>query len=180
MSGSTWLIAGSGLFLVGAAIGVPRVFMTTDAEERLRLLTERVVLWRVAQVLYSLGPVLTAIGVVEYGLALGAGVGLLLVSGGTAMVVGSLLWSYSCWLRGLDPVGWNQGKQPGWPFRSYVLLTLAGLAALGLALLLADSPTWLGWVVLAADLGYLILFVATDDIPPFVFYVLLILVGIAY
>lgn len=180
MSGSMWLIVGSVVFGVGAAIGIPRLFMTTDADERLRLLTDHAVLWRVAQVPYALGPVLAAIGVVEYGLALDTGVGVLLMSGGAAMVVGSLFWSYTCWLRGMDAVEWNQGHQPGWPFRAYVLLTLAGLAALGLAILLTDSPTWLGWVVLAADLGYLILFVTTKDIPPFVFYVLLILVAIVY
>lgn len=61
--------------------------------------------------------------------------------------------------------------------RSYVALTLGGLAALGIGLVMTD-PVWLGWVVvLAADVGYLILFL-TDDIPPFVFYVLLLLGGI--
>lgn len=178
MSGSVWLIVGSAVFLAGAAIGVPKVFMTADADERLRLLTENVMLWRVAQVLYSVGPLLASVGVVVFGWERSGGTRVLLVAAGAAMVFGSVLWAYSCWLRGVDPVDWAGGNQPWWPFRFYVLLTLGGLAALGIALLFTDSPTWLGWVVLAADLGYVVLFMVTDDIPPFVFYVLLMLVGI--
>jgi hypothetical protein len=43
--------------------------------------------------------------------------------------------------------------------------------------LVADLAVWVGWVVLSTDLGYLVLFVVIGDIPPFVFYVLLLLVG---
>jgi hypothetical protein len=67
---------------------------------------------------------------------------------------------------------------PGWPFRTYVVLTLAGLAGVGAALLIGTAPTWLGWAVLIADLGYVLLYLATDDLPPSVLYVLLLVVGI--
>ena len=44
----------------------------------------------------------------------------------------------------------------GWPFIAYVVLTITGLAALGIGLLAAGYPTWLGWVVIGADLAFLV------------------------
>jgi hypothetical protein len=181
MSGAAALmvIVGSVVFLVGAGFGVPSVFMTGDSEERVRLLTSHVTRWRVAQFFYAGGPVIASIGVGWVGFNTGGGAGAVEVAAGAALLIGAVAWSYSCLLRGRDPVRFAQGVQPGWPFRTYVILTLAGLAALGMALLVADTRTWVGWVVLAADLGYTILYVETDDVPPFVFYVLLIVAALA-
>ena len=151
--------------------------MTTDLEERLRLLAEHLGWWRVAQFSYALGPVIASVGAIVVGVAIGGAAGVLWIAAGAALLVGSLFWSWSCWLRGLDPVGWASGEQPGWPFRAYVLLTLGGVAALGIGVWAADLPGWLGWLVVVADAGYLAVFLATGDIPPFVFYVLLLVVG---
>ncbi len=43
---------------------------------------------------------------------------------------------------------------------------------------MADYPGWLGPLVVAADLGFLGLYAVTRDIPPFVFYLLLTVVGV--
>jgi hypothetical protein len=50
------LIVGSVVFGLGAAIGVPRIFIEADPQARLRRLTEHLGMWRVAQPLYGLGP----------------------------------------------------------------------------------------------------------------------------
>ena len=71
------------------------------------------------------------------------------------------------------------GNLPWWPFATYVLLTIGGLAPLGIGLLAGDYAAWLGWLVLAADVLFLGLYLAMRDIPPFVFYLLLLVVGIA-
>ena len=96
------LIVGSVVFLVGAAVGVPRVFTEPGPQARLRLLTDHRGMWHAAQPLYGLGPITAA-----------AGVG------------------------------------------------------------------WLGWLTLGADLIFLAGYLWLNDIPPFVFYLLLLLAGLA-
>lgn len=61
--GSSVVVAGSVVFLVGAAIGGPRVFTTVDLQERADLLAADVARWRSAQVLDAAGPLLAAAGV---------------------------------------------------------------------------------------------------------------------
>lgn len=172
-------IAGSAVFLFGAALGVPRVFMTRDREERVGLLTANATRWRVAQVPYGVGPLLAAAGIVSGATTFEGSARAAWMLAGVTMLVGATCWAYSCWLRAVDSVKFARGEQPGWPFRTYVVLTLAGLASLGAALLAIDAAAWLGWLVLLADLGYVILYVATNDIPPYLFYVLLLVVGAA-
>ena len=71
------------------------------------------------------------------------------------------------------------GELPGWPFSAYVWLTLAGLLTLGSGLLAGPWPRWLGWSVLAADAMFLVVYVRSRDIPPFVFYLVLAVAGLA-
>lgn len=177
--GATLVVVGSATFLVGAAFGVPTVFTTAGRDERVRLLTRHMRRWQAAQVFYGGGPVLAAAGVGLGGLATDGAAGVPWTVAGAATVVGALAWAYSCLLRATDPVAFARGEQPGLPFRVYVILTLAGLASLGVALLMGDTPSWLGWTVLVADLGYAVLYAVSGDLPPFVFYVLLLVVGIA-
>ncbi len=54
-----------------------------------------------------------------------------------------------------------------------------GLALLGAGLLAVDLPAWLGWLILGTDLVFLAAYLRLGDIPPFVFYVLLLVTGIA-
>lgn len=60
---TAWVLVGSAIFLVGAGIGVPRVFTEPTPAERLRMLEDGIVRWRVAQPLYAIGPVVAAVGV---------------------------------------------------------------------------------------------------------------------
>jgi hypothetical protein len=111
------LIGGSLVFLIGAAVGVPRVFTERDAEVRLALLTERVGSWRAAQPLYGLGPLIAA-----------AGVGLLAVdepggasrgafgAGCVALLAGAASWGWSLYLRGTRIADFARGSLPAWPF----------------------------------------------------------------
>jgi hypothetical protein len=165
------MVIGSVVFFVGASLGVPRVFMTADPAERRRLLDERPRAWRNAQPLYALGPVIAA-----------AGVGILgepvFVVAALLMLAGAAAWSYSCYRRGAAPAEFAAGTLPGWPFATYVLLTIAGLALTGGGLLGDEYPDWLGWVVLGATAVFLAGYLAIRDIPPFVFYLLLTGVGI--
>ena len=71
------------------------------------------------------------------------------------------------------------GELPGWPFAVYVWGTFAGLLLLGVGLVLGDWPAWSGWLTLVATALFMGLYVRLGDIPPFVFYVVLIVVGVA-
>jgi hypothetical protein len=49
---------------------------------------------------------------------------------------------------------------------------------LGAGLLAGGFPAWLGWLTLIADLIFLAGYLWFKDLPPFVFYLLLLLVGL--
>ena len=174
-----FLIAGSFIFGVGASLGVPRVFMTADPHARLSLLERHSTRWRIAQPVYALGPLFAAAGVGLVAADEGDTVAqVFCLTASATLVIGAGTWSYSCYLRGTRPEDFAVGNLPGWPFATYVVLTIAGLALFGGGLQAGDYSSWLGWSVVAADLAFLALYAATRDIPPFIFYLLLTFVGL--
>lgn len=173
------VLVGSAIFLVGAAIGVPRVFTEPDPAVRLRMLEERRTVWRAAQPPYAVGTVVAAVGVGPLAAADGPGRGWFGVSC-ALLLAGALCWSWSVSLRFRYVREFALGELPGWSFVAYVWLTLAGLAALGVGLLVADVPSWTGWLTLGATLAYLALWLRMRDLPPFLFYVLLPVVALGW
>jgi hypothetical protein len=174
------MIAGSVIFLVGAAVGVPGIFAEPDRETRLRMIEERLFLWRLAQPFYAIGPLVASAGV-GY-LAVGStdsGGALLFWLSFLLLMIGALCWSWSVYLRTTRYREFALGGLPVWPFAGYVLLTLGGLALLGAGLLVAAFPGWVGWLTIGADALFLMVFLRQKDIPPFVFYLLLTVVGAA-
>jgi hypothetical protein len=95
------------------------------------------------------------------------------------LAAGALSWGWSLYLRGTRVSDFALGARPSWPFATYALPTIAGIGLLALGLLIGDFRTWLGWVTLCADVVFLVGYLALKDIPPFVFYLLLTLVGLA-
>ena len=184
-------IVGSTIFNFGAGIGVPRIWTEPDPHARLRMLEERRTMWRIAQPFYGLGAIVAGVGAGYLAVDATGRTQSLLSVACVAMIVGALAWCWSLYLRGTRIEDFVFGRQPAWPFVTYVLLTIAGLALLGAGLLtgeFADArgggstqhfPTWLGWLVLVADLAFLGAYVGYKDIPPFVFYLLLLVAGIA-
>jgi hypothetical protein len=176
--GGILLIVGSAVFLIGAAVGVPRVFTERDPQVRLHMLTERLRAWQIAQPLYGAGALIAAVGVAFLAAAAEGGSRALLAAACAALAIGALAWGWSLYLRGTRVTDFALGTLPAWPFASYVLLTIGGLSLLALGLLADDFPTWLGWVTLGADAVFLAGYLSMRDIPPFVFYLLLTLVGL--
>ena len=172
------LIAGSLVFDIGAGVGVPRVHTQRDPQVRLQMLEDGLVAWRVAQPLYAVGPLITAVGVGVLATDAPAGWAqvLLAISCGL-LLAGALAWAWVAWLRTVDVRAFALGTLPAWPYVTYVYLTVAGLAALGAGLLAGDQPRWLGWFTLVGDLLLLGWYLRTKDLPPFTFYVLLTVVG---
>ena len=171
-------IAGSTIFIFGAGIGVPRIWTEPDPHARLRMLEQRRTMWRIAQPFYGLGAIIAGAGAGYLAVDATGRTQSLLSVACAAMIVGALAWCWSLYLRGTRIEDFVFGRQPAWPFLTYILLTIAGLALLGAVLLTGDFPTWLGWLVLVADLAFLGAYIGYRDIPPFVFYLVLLVVGI--
>jgi hypothetical protein len=177
--GGILLIVGSIVFLIGAAVGVPRVFTERDPQVRLLMLTERLRAWQIAQPLYGAGPIITAAGVAVLAAASDGASRALLAAASAAFAVGALAWAWSLYLRGTRVSDFAFGALPGWPFATYVLLAIGGLALTGFGLLTGDFRAWVALVTLGMDVFFLAGYLRFGDIPPFVFYLLLILVGMA-
>ena len=144
------------------------------------MLTEGLTAWRVAQPLYALGPLMTAAGVGFLAAdASSSRVQVLLVGASALLAIGTLAWTWSVFLRATRVTDFAYGKLPRWPFATYVFLTIAGLFVLAAGLLSGPFPAWVAWVTLAADLLFLIGYLRFGDLPPFVSYLLFLLVGVA-
>lgn len=175
------VLVGSAIFLVGAGIGVPRVFTEPDRARKLRMLDEQIVRWRVAQPLYAIGPLVAGTGVGLLAAEVGPGSPRIWIALSCLLLLaGALLWSWSVYLRGRRVRAFALGELPGWPFASYVWSTLAGLALLGVGLLDAGLAAWTGWLTLVGVLAFLMMYIRLRDIPPFVFYVLLPVVSLGW
>lgn len=177
--GAALVVTGSLVFIAGAALGVPRVFTTSDPAQRRALLARNSVRWRAAQPLYAAGPLLAAVGVGLLGSDGDPTIRPALVVASASLFAGAVAWAWACADRARRYLEFAVGSLPAWPFRGYVVLTLAGLAVLGVALLLGAGPLWVAWAVLVADAAFVAGYVWTGDIPPFVFYLLLLVVGLA-
>ncbi len=94
-----------------------------------------------------------------------------------AFLIGAVAWSWSLYLRATRVSQFAFGTLPGWPFATYVLMTIGGIGLLGIGLLTGDFPVWLGWLTLGADILFLAAY-RFRDIPPFVFYALTFVVGL--
>ena len=127
----------------------------------------------------ALGAVIAALGGVALAADGEATSRTLLAASWALLVAGALAWSWSAYRRALSPRDFALGQLPGWSFAVYLSLTFGGLALLGPGLLAGGWPAWLGWGVIAADALFVVAYLRYRDIPPFVFYLLLIVVGIA-
>ena len=173
------MISGSVVFFIGAAVAVPRVFTEPEPDEKSRMLAERLVWWRVGQPLYAVGALVAALSVGSLAADDETKDRTWLAASCAFLVVGALAWSWSVYQRALRPREFALGRLPGWPFVTYVGLTIAGLFLLGWGIHRGDWPDWLGATILGANAVFLVAYLRFRDIPPFVFYLLMTVVGIA-
>jgi hypothetical protein len=167
------IVGGSAIFLLGAAIGVPTVFMQRDPHARLRLLQDSLTSWRTAQPLYGLGPLLVAAGVGVLATKVSSQAARAAVTiAFLVLVAGALAWTWSVYQRATRIAEFAHGTLPQWTFATYVLLTIGGLALLAVGLLAEGLAPGIAWVTIAADLTFLAGYLCFSDLPPFVFYLL--------
>ncbi|MFZ0546665.1 MAG: hypothetical protein WAM60_14560 [Candidatus Promineifilaceae bacterium] len=174
------VVVGSLFFFVAAFSPISMAFFPeSNSARQLEIIMNGRQAWTISHVFFGLGAVVTAVGIglVAYHLRDLKGSSLAFLGVG-AMVVGAVFWLWDVYLRTADPVGFVGGSYPAWHFVAYVFLTLAGLVAVGVVLLRSGVPNWVGWVVVVGSLVFMMAFVVFKDLPPFVFYLLTLLVGV--
>jgi hypothetical protein len=167
------LMIGSILFFIAAFSPIAQVFSEPNEAKKIEILTNGGRDWTVDQIFFALGSLVTAAGLalIAYQFRT-TPLSWLVFLGLTAVVIGAFLWSWNVYLRAIDPQAFVRGTLPAWPFRVYTLLTQAGLAAFGIALLRSDLPGWAAWVLIGGSLIFFVLYVIFKDLPPFAYYIL--------
>lgn len=79
----------------------------------------------------------------------------------------------------MDPDAFAEGRWPRWPLLAYFMLTEAGLAILGYALLRGDLAMWIGWMLIGSMVLLFVLTLIFRDMPPLMFYTVTLILGIA-
>jgi hypothetical protein len=176
---SIMIVVGSLLFITAAFSPISRIFGIRDAAVRLEIIAAAPNQWLIAQVLFALGSIVTAAGVGLLAARLAAwGPAVYVTTSAVLITVGAILWSWHVYLRAIDPARFTAGEIPFWLFAGYTLLTIAGLAALGVALLGTSLPSWAGWLPIISAALFLLLALVFGDMPPFVYYLITLVVGI--
>ena len=189
------LTIGALLFLIGAANPVLIRAWTSPRELYLQIVAGHPTAWRITNVLFLAGTVLTAAGMVELPKTAGVdadGARILISIASLGVAMGAMLWIIS--LVGRLAVtthvasAFVAGSGEATPvpverlmgglFGAFIVLAGLGLGALGVGFIVAPVLPILGWVCVAFGLiitgGYLVL----GDVPPFVVYLATGLVGL--
>ena len=173
------VILGSVLFLIAAFSPSSRVFPEPSAARKLEIILASPTAWLVAQILFALGAMITVIGIalVAY-LARERSYAWLMHTSVAVLLVGGLLWIWHLYERTIDPGAFTADVLPVWPPFLYFVLTEAGLAVFGMALLRSALPQWVGWTVIGSMVLFLVLTLSFGDMVPLVYYLITLLMGV--
>jgi hypothetical protein len=173
------IVIGSILFLAAAFSPISRVFGIRAATQRLDIILGAPNQWAVAQLLFALGSLVTVVGIgmLAYRMS-GHGVAVYLRMAAAVMGIGALLWTWHVFVRAVEPALFTAGQIPVALFAGYSLLTIIGLALLGFALLQAGYQPWVAWLAMGSAALFLVLGLAFGDMPPLVYYLVTLTIGI--
>jgi hypothetical protein len=173
------IVVGSILFLAAAFAPISRVFAVRDSAQKLEMILGAPNQWVVAQLLFALGSLVTVVGVgmLAYRMS-GHGVAIYLRISAAVMGIGALLWTWHVFVRAVEPALFTAGQIPVALFAGYSLLTIVGLALLGVALLQAGYQPWVAWLAMGSAALFLVLGLAFGDMPPLVYYLVTLTIGI--
>jgi hypothetical protein len=173
------IVIGSILFLAAAFAPISRVFAVRDSAQKLEIILGAPNQWVVAQLLFALGSLVTVVGIgmLAYRMS-GHDVAVYLRISAAVMGIGALLWTWHVFVRAVEPALFTTGQIPVALFAGYSLLTIIGLALLGVALLQAGFQPWVAWLAMGSAALFLVLGLAFGDMPPLVYYLVTLTIGI--
>jgi hypothetical protein len=174
------LVGGTALTYVGFSLFPTRIYTIRDTAARLELVQTYPRRWSASQIGVILGAVASAIGfLLLASLFRGTGGANLSLLGVAAFLLGHILWIWHLILRINDPPAFATARLPTWHFTLYALLTPLGLLICGVSFWLHGAySSWLGIGLVVASLIYLGIMAIYRDIPPFLFYLLTLIVGL--
>jgi hypothetical protein len=106
------------------------------------------------------------IGVLAFGLRRRPSVWLIWASA-AVLILALVPWLWHLYGRSVDPIAFAEGRWPRWPLLAYVMLTEAGLAILGYALLRSDLPAWISSMLIGSMVLLFVLTLIFRDMVPF-------------
>jgi hypothetical protein len=178
----TLLIAGSLTFWIGAGFSW-KVWVQPDAEKMAQIITKLRPYWIISHILF-----VAAVGSVAIGLGVftsiieAATARPLAIVGLVAIGLGSIVWAYIVirFRLSMPPEELVRTTAGAWTFPAFTLLTLGALILYGLVLLMSGFPTWLGTITVGLSGLILIAFLSRRNVIPAVFYVVTLIMGIAF
>ena len=174
------LILGNILIATGFGAFPSLIYTGKNVQEKLDLLTAQPRRWVLSQLLLILGVLVLVAGTVFLVLLFRESQGILAAGmGAVGFVFGQVFWIWIVGLRIVEP--WRQAKDefPDWLFKSFSILTLLGLAGLGVAFWLQGIHRALGVGLFLGALLILGLFLKFKGMPPIVYYLLTLAIGLA-
>ena len=179
LAGATVTVLGSVLFIVAAFLPISfRVFPETSPARKLESIEAALGQWQAAQVLFGAGAVVTVLGIALYAMSVRREAFAPLVWTSVALLALAVVpWLWQVAARAADPERFAQGRSPTWAYLASFLITEAGLAALGVALLSSQLPAWVGWALIVYVAVLAVLTLVFRDMPPFAFYLATLVVG---
>lgn len=179
------IVFGSVLFFCAAFAPLSYQAFTGTRESQAEAITAAPRSWLIINILFLVGAVLAAAGVALHARSLAASAPNSMLRaaawvGAGLVAVGVLPWVAVVVRRIVTPSSHWAGVSDNlsWLFAAYVVLTLVGLMAYGYALSLAGFPAWLAWgttgLAALALAGYFVF----GDMPPFVFYIITLVIGL--
>jgi hypothetical protein len=170
------LIVGAVLFVTVAFAPSSFVFGMSDPAKQREFLARHATSWRWGQIPFAAGAVVSAVGLLVLGVQLDS---VALTAAGVVATLASLPWAEHCRQRARSWTDFLDGRLPGWPFQVFVWGTLVALGVTGAVLLDSDLPRWTGVFALAATAVFTAAWLRFKDLPPFVFYVVTGVIGVA-
>lgn len=178
-AGAVMACAG-GAFLTAAFLPVSAVYTKKGFSQRWDVLRRHPFQWRAEQV--GFGAAITTmpvgLGLLAAQLLPGRGRGAALAATG-AFALAAPLWSAELVQRVRSPESFARGQIDSRPFYAYTVLTLAGLALVGVAARRAGLPRWLSVLDVGAAGAFSLVLAATRDLPPFTVHAVLLANGVA-
>lgn len=177
--GGLVICIGASIFLAAAFAPMSRVFAVRSPDEKLAIINRSLGFWRLFQVLFALGALITALGVglLEFSQYWRFTVQQFLPA--VLLLIGAVPWCAHVYLRAVNPQAFALGALPAWHFKLYTLLTLAGFFLLGIELLYLMGGSWQGFFLMGASMLIFMLYQQFKDMPPFVYYLLALVLGVS-
>lgn len=171
---ATFIIGiGSLLFLVAAFLPYSKVFVEHDPERRMAIITDMKRMWNIANIFFSLGAIITVIGLTLFLFGFKGIVNTRLSYLNIFLLsVGAVLWSWLVTERIISPEKFANGTNTPYLFAIYSIFMQVGLFLFGFLLLKTTLVNWVSWVFMLGSSTLFILMVIFKDMPPFVYYLL--------